>query len=78
MLGPNHAMKEFTGSNGFEFPNRSPPNDGQSRPIPFPNQNPRPIDPEATSQWRQRFAGIRKPRERQPAPLRIPAVIASG
>src|SRR5690606_38346492 len=46
MRGLNHPRQDSTGSNGFEFPNQSSPNAGPSSPTPFPNQNPKPSEPE--------------------------------
>ncbi len=46
MRGLNHPTRDFTGSNGFEFPNPTP-NAGPSSPTPFPDQNPKPSEPEA-------------------------------
>ena len=47
MPGLNHATQDSTGSNNFDFPNPSSPNAGPSTPTPFPNQNPKPSEPEA-------------------------------
>ena len=66
MRGLNHPTQDSTGSNGFEFPNPSSPNAGPSSPTPFPNQNPKPSEPEtaepqASAANSTPEAGSRKP-----------------